>query len=195
MVISNICSKQLTRFLYENGKIQPEFREAYQYSIDLAMDFVLFHGSLILIGLLTGHFLSVCIYLFTMTPLKTLAGGAHAKTPLMCSIISYTVFFLAVYAVPNIRFAPQLSFSAIILLGFFILIHAPVNHPNKQFTEHQRRRIRKTLLLYLIIGTIINLILLILHSENLLMITLCCYLITYGNQLIGLILYREVNMK
>ena len=195
MVLSNICSKRLTKILYENGKIQPEFREAYQYSIDLAMDFVLFHGSLILLGLLTGHFLSACIYIFTMTPLKTLAGGAHAKTPLMCSIISYSVFFLSIYAVPNIRIAPELSFAAITLLGILIFIHTPVNHPNKQFSENQRKRIRKVLLIYLIAGSIINLILLIFKAERLLIIVLCCYLITYSNQMIGLILYREVNKK
>ena len=195
MVLSNICSKHLTKILYENGKIQPEFREAYQYSIDLAMDFVLFHGSLILLGLLTGHFLSVCIYIITMTPLKTLAGGAHAKTPLMCSIISYSVFFLTIYAVPTIRISSELSFVAIILLGILIFTHAPVNHPNKQFSENQRKRIRNVLLIYLITGSIINLILLIFQSEDLLIIALCCYLITYFNQMIGLILYREVNTK
>ena len=195
MVLSNICSKHLTRILYENGKIQPEFREAYQYSIDLAMDFVLFHGSLILLGLLTGHFPSTCVYIFTITPLKTLAGGAHAKTPLMCSILSYSVFFLTIYAIQNIRIAPQLSFTAIIMLGICIFIHTPVNHPNKQFSENQRKRIRKALLLYLIAGFIINLVLLVFQAECLLIIALCCYLITYINQMIGLILYREVNKK
>ena len=195
MIISNICSKCLTRFLYENGKIQPDYQEAYQYSIDLAMDFVLFHGSIILLGLLTGHFLSACIYIVTITPLKTLSGGAHAKTPLMCSIISYSVFFLTVYAIPNIRIAPGISFATIILLGILIFIHAPVNHPNKQFSEDQRKRIRKALLIYLTSSSIMNLILLIFHAERLLIIALFCYLITYINQMIGLILYKEVNTK
>ena len=178
MIISNICSKCLTRFLYENGKIQPDYQEAYQYSIDLAMDFVLFHGSIILLGLLTGHFLSACIYIVTITPLKTLSGGAHAKTPLMCSIISYSVFFLTVYAIPNIRIAPGISFATI-----------------KQFSEDQRKRIRKALLIYLTSSSIMNLILLIFHAERLLIIALFCYLITYINQMIGLILYKEVNTK
>ena len=195
MIISNICSKCLTRFLYENGKIQPDYQEAYQYSIDLAMDFVLFHGSIILLGLLTGHFLSACIYIVTITPLKTLSGGAHAKTPLMCSIISYSVFFLTVYAIPNIRIAPGISFATIILLGILIFIHAPVNHPNKQLSEDQRKRIRKALLIYLTSSSIMNLILLIFHAERLLIIALFCYLITYINQMIGLILYKEVNTK
>ena len=88
-----------------------------------------------------------------------------------------------------------LTFVAIILLGILIFTHAPVNHPNKQFSENQRKRIRKALLLYLIAGFIINLVLLVFQAECLLIIALCCYLITYINQMIGLILYREVNKK
>ena len=97
--------------------------------------------------------------------------------------------------VRSIRIEPGISFATIILLGILIFIHAPVNHPNKQFSEDQRKRIRKALLIYLTSNSIMNLILLIFHAERLLIIALFCYLITYINQMIGLILYKEVNTK
>jgi len=48
---------------------------------------------------------------------------------------------------------------------------------------------------YLLFNTVIVAILLMYHAVNMLNIILCIYLVTMINQIIGLILYREVNRK
>lgn len=195
MFISDLCSRRITNTLCDYGKIQHEYKETYQYCLDLTLDFLLFHGSLLVLGCITGRFPATCLYIVTLTPLKMMAGGAHAKTPLQCSIISYSIYFAAAFLSPLLRVPAVLSITGIITIGLCILRLAPVNHPYKMFVQEKRQRIKQILLIYLLFSSLITAILFMCHAKDMLNMVLCTYLAILINQIIGLILYQEVNRK
>ena len=193
MIISNVCSHHITDSLCRNGLIAPQYKDSYQYCLDLTFDFIIFHSSLLLIGAAIGQFFPTCCYILTLTPLKIIAGGAHAKTPLICSIISYALYFCVIFLSLKISIPSIVSFGLILLIASGIFLLTPVNHPNKIFDLQKRKSMRRALLIYQIISTIIILILFIYGQEHYLCIILLCNLITYINQIIGHILYQEVK--
>lgn len=92
MILSKKISKKITDILVTNEIIESQKKDIYFYCLDFALDLILFNCSLLLIGGLLDFFLPSLVYIIILVPIRMLAGGAHAKSPYSCFLLSYSLF-------------------------------------------------------------------------------------------------------
>ena len=97
MILSKKISKKITDTLVTNEIIEPQKEGIYFYCLDFSLDLILFNCSLLLIGGLLGLFLPSLVYIIILVPVRMLAGGAHAKSPYSCFLLSYSIYFLTLF--------------------------------------------------------------------------------------------------
>ncbi len=77
--------------LVRSNVIKEEDAEIYIYGINQIFVSVLNVSSALIIGLILGMFLESIIFMAAYIPLRSFAGGYHAKTPLRCYFTSLTI--------------------------------------------------------------------------------------------------------
>ena len=189
MIISNKISHSIVHNLSENQRINSEYTEAYQYCIEQFLDLVIFNLSLLILGALFSRFSLAIAYIITLTPVKMLAGGAHANSRGLCSFLSYSVFLGAVFLFPYLPFSKLCILIMLLPIETLIFFLTPVKHPNKDFSKEQTKRLKLALLNYLIGLTIIIGVLAAIDKTDLLKLIILCLLIVLFNQLIGILIY------
>ena len=190
MIITKKISDRFARSLVESKQISPEYEEAYSYCVDFVLDLLVFNLSLLLIGGLVHNFYTALVYIISLTPLKMVAGGAHANSRLMCSVISYTSFGLIVFI--SCIISPNLYFMipAFLISVVFIVFLSPVEHKNKRFDKEGKKKLKKLSIVFSIILTIAFFVLLKLSLLKYCLTMSLCVLTIFVNQLIGLITFN-----
>ena len=74
--------------LVHSGVIKEEDAEIYIYGINQILTSVLSVSSALIIGLIFGVFPEIAVFMAAYIPLRSFAGGYHAKTPLSCYVFS-----------------------------------------------------------------------------------------------------------
>lgn len=134
----------IAQVLVENHTINEKEQAIYAYIFDYIIESILYSGSLVLIGLLCGRLGIAACYLLVAMALRFVAGGYHADSKEICSVLSYGVFGIFLYVTPYV--APWFHVIWIILYGIGcigILAVAPVDTPNKRFSSEQRKRLHR----------------------------------------------------
>lgn len=193
MILSNKISHSIVRSLSKNRKIDPEFADAHQYCIEQFLDLLLFHISLLLLGAFLHRFTLTLVYIVSLTPVKMLAGGAHANSRGLCSFLSYSIFLGAIFFCPYLPFSNRSILIMLLPIEILILYFAPVNHPNKVFTKEQSKRMKLALLNYLGGLTIIMGVLAAINESDSLKMIILCLLIILFNQLAGMLIYHNTS--
>lgn len=144
MILSKKISKKITDTLVTNEIIEPQKDGIYFYCLDFSLDLILFNCSLLLIGGLLGLFLPSLVYIIILVPVRMLAGGAHAKSPYSCFLLSYSIYFLTLFLsrLPYL-IMPGLYILLISLLTLIIWGLAPVGNAHKHYTTAERTKIKK----------------------------------------------------
>ena len=139
MILSKKISKKITDTLVTNEIIEPQKEGIYFYCLDFSLDLILFNCSLLLIGGLLGLFLPSLVYIIILVPVRMLAGGAHAKSPYSCFLLSYSIYFLTLFLsrLPYL-IMPGLYILLISLLTLIIWGLAPVGNAHKHYTTAER---------------------------------------------------------
>ena len=129
-----------------NEIIESQKKDIYFYCLDFALDLILFNCSLLLIGGLLDFFLPSLVYIIILVPIRMLAGGAHAKSPYSCFLLSYSIYFLTLFLsrLPYL-IMPGLYILLISLLTLIIWVLAPVETTYKHYTTDERTKIKKIL--------------------------------------------------
>ena len=144
MILSKKISKKITDTLVTNEIIESQKKEIYFYCLDFALDLILFNCSLLLIGGLLNLFLPSFVYIVILVPVRMLAGGAHAKSPYSCFLLSYSIYFLTLFLsrLPYL-IMPGLYTLLISMLTVMIWVLAPVGNAHKHYTDAEITKIKK----------------------------------------------------
>ena len=81
MKITETLSVKITDIFIDNHVLPFQQRAAYIYCFDFCFDLFLYNLSLLILGIFFHHGWLALVYVFTMSPLKMLAGGMHASSP------------------------------------------------------------------------------------------------------------------
>lgn len=146
MIFSKKISKKITDTLVTNEIIESKKKAIYFYCLDFALDLILFNCGLLLIGGVLGLFLPSLVYIIILVPVRMLAGGAHAKSPYSCFLLSYSIYFLTLFLsrLPYL-IMPGLYILLISLLTVMIWVLAPVETTHKHYTDAEKTKIKKKL--------------------------------------------------
>ena len=123
--------------------IKPEDKNVYAYGFELVIASVISMFMIIIISLVTKNYFMWIPYLIAYIPLRTHAGGYHAKTHFVCistHILVYLFFSLSVNYLCTIKLLPIISS----LISFIlILLFSPIETPNNPMTPNRRLMCRK----------------------------------------------------
>ncbi len=143
-------SERITAYFETQQVIDPKKRELYRYGVQQGFTILLNVITAVTISLLCGMLLQGLLFLAAYIPLRSYAGGYHAKTPIRCYLLS-AVMILAVLLV--MRFVLITDRICLIILGIasgIVLLLAPVEDQHKPLDAAEIRVYRRrTCLLWL----------------------------------------------
>lgn len=172
-------SEQITNKLQEYVTIPAEDRENYRYGVQQSLILLLNLFSTLVISILCGTIAECTVYLLVFIPLRSYAGGYHARTHAqcyICSMILITIILLTMKSFPYISWIYEV-FSVVGIV--FIFLFSPVEDTNKQLDELETIVYRKKSLFILTIISVI-LILSFLLKMNVIFLPTSMALVSLG---------------
>ena len=129
--------------LVESETIPEEDKELYEYGLRQVASTFATAATTLVIGFILGMVLASALFMASYIPLRSYAGGYHARTPLRCYIFSLV---LTVGVLLGIRYFPHdlaLTAGLVLAAGAIILVFAPFADENKPLDEIEKKVFRK----------------------------------------------------
>ena len=135
--IASICAH---RGVFQSGRI-----EEYAYGYELLISTVINLAIILIIGAAFGAITEAIIFISAFALLRTIAGGYHAKSHVVCILIFSLVFLFFAFIVRNVLSGFLLPYVTLIVLVSSVIIYskAPVAAPNKPFSTKKKTRFKK----------------------------------------------------
>jgi accessory gene regulator B len=144
MVMITQMSKRISSFFIINNIVKDDDREVYEYSFEILISTILNFLAVIVIAIITKRIVETMIYLLGFIPLRTIAGGYHAKTHFRCFMIlmaTYMSFLLIVRFVP-VNWMDWITIVSAFLSFVLIFWLSPVEDSNKPLSEKEKNTFR-----------------------------------------------------
>lgn len=130
-------SERIADSLVNAGAAPAEDKALYEYGIKMGILLVINIATALLIGLLLGMVWQCVIFLVAYNPIRSYAGGYHARTSLNCYLLSIPMMLVVLLGIRMIPWNAYLCliclFIAVMVIGFL----APVEDPNKPLNERE----------------------------------------------------------
>lgn len=136
-------SKQLTQSLIDNNTIKDEEREIYRYGIQQGLTIILNFVTTLTIGLVCDMLWQSAFFTVLYIPLRSFAGGYHAKTPIRCYIFSIVLMLAVLLAMRFVTFTCLICSILLLISGVVIFLFAPVEDKNKCLDKLEKKVYRK----------------------------------------------------
>ncbi|MFR7986233.1 MAG: accessory gene regulator B family protein [Clostridia bacterium] len=139
----NFMVKSSVERLIRNGIIKESERELYYFGVNGLCLFLVNIATSVIIGILFGMLWQSLLFSAAYIPLRSYAGGYHAKTPGMCYILS-TILIACVLMV--IKYAPLSTMgmhTALLASMIVIFVKAPIESENKPLSKRERAVYRR----------------------------------------------------
>lgn len=149
----------LTSNLEENRVIQSEDRELYKFGLEQFMMIALNLITTLAIGLIFRCLVPIIVFMAVYIPLRSFAGGFHAKTPLRCYIYSVMILVCAALAFKYLTL-DGIVYYALTALSFAVIFAlAPIDSKNKPLDDIEMTVYRKRARIILCIDVAVGLLL------------------------------------
>lgn len=152
------ASEAVTRKLQENNTIDEEQYEICRYGLQQGFTVILNVVTTLIIGMIMRGLLYAVVFTILYIPLRSNAGGYHAKTAIRCYLYSILLMIAVLLA---IKYLPIPSFICIIIFAISITvisILAPIEDANKPLDEIEVKVYHKRTLIILAIESMLFII-------------------------------------
>lgn len=203
LVISHYLSIKTVAKFKKHNIIDTKYIEEYTYCFEYLFDLVLYNTSLILLGCISHDVIGSFIYILCMSALKSVAGGVHANKRYICSILSYSLYFivLLLYKLIYINYSftkdHNLLYIEILyfIISLIIIILSPIGNANKVFSKNERKKMKcRTVALLTLITIIFFSFRFSTINQYCFLIILCLY-VTMSSQIIGIFTNKINNER
>lgn len=137
--------------LVRSGIVKEEDAEIYIYGINQIFVSVLNVSSALIIGLILGMFLESVVLMVAYIPLRSFAGGYHAKTPVRCYFASLFLIFAVLLFCKYVPYNLFLHGGMMIVSSLVIIFLCPVQDNNKPLDDCEHRKYKKISIIILLI--------------------------------------------
>lgn len=142
MLLQSI-SERLTLSLIESSIIDKEDEDLYQYGILQGFRIILNVVSALIIGLAFGRLPEIILFMAAYIPLRSYAGGFHAKTPLRCYVFSVAMLCLVSIGLRQAIFSDAVLYVISAVSAVTVFAVSPVEDKNKPLDEAEFNVYRK----------------------------------------------------
>ncbi len=127
----------------DNHIIEHDDRELYVYGFNQGLNILLNLITTLVVGLLFRNILELAIFIAAYIPLRSFAGGYHAKTPVRCYIFSIILILAFSLIIKYVHFTILICSIIIVVSSAIILCLAPVEDKNKPLDKEEQSVYRK----------------------------------------------------
>lgn len=183
-------SEKITKKLEENGTITSEQYEICRYGFQQGFTLILNALTTIVIGAVLGELWQAVLFIAAYAPLRSYAGGYHAKTAERCYV--YSIFFMiaVILAIKYIVLTNSVCIITLLISCTVIVVLAPVEDSNKPLDNLEQFIYKKRTLLITGIEIILFIISLMLGWKK---ISLCIVLVIAVMAI--MLLFGKLNSK
>lgn len=132
-------SSKIGNDLVRSNVVKEEDTEIYIYGINQILTSVLNVSSALIIGLIFGTFFEVAVFMAAYIPLRSFAGGYHAKTPLRCYIFSVIMLIIVSIGMKYLSLTEWVYYAFLSAAVLIVLILSPVEDRNKPLDEIEHK--------------------------------------------------------
>jgi accessory gene regulator B len=136
-------SAKITDHLAENGIINSEDKELYSYGLCQGMIMIANILTTLAIGLVFGMLWPSFIFMIAYMPLRSYAGGYHARTQLLCNIFSVLLTIIVLLIIKYLPWTNWLCLIVTFISAAVIAFLAPVEDKNKPLDSTEVRVYKK----------------------------------------------------
>lgn len=161
-------ARYITNQFVKHGSISEEKVNVYAYGFEILISTIVYTIIFLITAAITDTILESLLFWFGFFIVRTIAGGYHAKTYIFCHILfflNHITFIAIIKLIPSNAIAVLVLcltlMSAICLFKF-----APIDHPNKRFTENEKNKFRTGSVAYAFLILIITSIAFAFHFFN-----------------------------
>ncbi len=151
-------SHSLAETIVNSGAGRNHSTAAIAFGLELIFTYFFGTAILMIISFLCGQPLAWLVFILGFAPLRTTAGGFHAKSQLSCFVVSSVIFLLSMV----ISFLCSWASIVYLLICFvtliLVLLLSPVEAVNKKLTQEQRTKNRTRSLIISVINIVITLL-------------------------------------
>lgn len=160
-------SRRIGDDLVRSNVVKAEDAEIYIYGINQILISVLNVFSALIIGLIFGVFFEILVFMAVYIPLRSYAGGYHARTPLRCYIFSVIMLIAVSLGLKYLCIAEWVYYVVFALVIIIICVLSPVEDKNKPLDEIEYKVYKKRTIVITITETFIGFMLAIIGINNL----------------------------
>ncbi len=134
---------RITEWMENNRIIEHDRRVVVKWGIRNILDTSFNIATFLIIGILIHMPLETIVFTLGYIPLRSYAGGYHAKTPFRCWILSNFILLIALLCVHNLNRYPFILLSLAILSVIFLIILMPVSDIHKPLSDVDKHRYKR----------------------------------------------------
>lgn len=152
-----VLADKITRYFVKNNIVPCEDQEIYTYGLHQGIVMIVNILTFILIGLAFKMVWESLLFMISYIPLRTYAGGYHAKTPARCYILSIFMIISVLLAMKAASWTNPIIIGVSLLTVIIIFALAPVEDKNKPLSNSQvvrYRRVTRVILAIELIGIV-----------------------------------------
>lgn len=142
MLLQSI-SEKVTLSLIESNIIDEEDKDLYQYGVLQGLRIILNVISALIIGLLFGKVLEIILFMTAYIPLRSYAGGFHAKTPSGCYLFSVVMLCLVSIGIREAVLSHTVMYVMVLISVITVFALSPVEDKNKPLDRSETKEFRK----------------------------------------------------
>ncbi|MBQ8800074.1 MAG: accessory gene regulator B family protein [Lachnospiraceae bacterium] len=172
-----------------NGTISREDKEIYVYGMQQGMIALLNLGTTILLGMVFGKLLECIVFMVAYMPLRSFAGGYHAKTAIRCYIFSIVMMSAVLWVMRYVMYSGLVCGCLTAIFGSMIWFLVPVEDRNKPLDDVEKVVYRKRARGILLFEIVIMVISLLLNDKRIAI----CMMMVFGIMAIMLLLGQWKN--
>lgn len=163
------ASERIAKKLVQNNTISSENKPIYQYGIQQGFTIGLNILTTFAIGVVFQMIIESFLFLAVYIPLRSFAGGVHAKTANRCYVYSTIMIIAALLVIKFFPFGIVICSCLSIISGAIIFLLAPVETANKRLDELEKHIYKKRARIILIIELIVQLLVALTPWDNIMM--------------------------
>lgn len=155
-------AEKLVSAAIASGSVNADDREVYLFGYQALIEKALSWGSILILSAFLHKLPGALVFVFFFIPLRSHAGGYHARTVLVCYSTSVLMFIAFCFTEPYLlNFVNKVSVCiSVALFAAIIVILAPIADENKPIMQAEARQYKKRtyIILFVEIGIILVLI-------------------------------------
>ncbi|MBR2407805.1 MAG: accessory gene regulator B family protein [Lachnospiraceae bacterium] len=136
-------SERITEWLLANEAIPREDKEIYRYGIQQGMIALVNLGTTMIIGMVFGKLLESLLFMTAYIPLRSFAGGYHAKTAVRCYFFSIVMISAVLWVMRYVTYSSLIFGWLTAISGSVIWFLVPVEDRNKPLDDVEKVVYRK----------------------------------------------------